>query len=611
MVKKAADIYTPAYCSTTQSIGDRLHNLGGHRVPHNFLHNFYHTDTPKMNRSNFTAWRDSEGADVLFTTSTAGARFHKEHIFAGIIMLLAIILRTSNLGCQSVWNDEYVCVAYLDAPTWSDFQAGYTQHDRYMPPVYHALLYAWAKSIGSDALSLRLLSELISVASLCLVYTLGIALLGKRWAWAALALFAFSPQQIYHAQGIRCYSLLVFFALLSALSFLRMLRGGGMSWWIVNATINSVLVWTHLGSLLLVLTWGMGILLWLRRYRGRIAVWLSIHLLFITPLVGIALLTTRFLTASGATKTALMQPIMLCVVLIAPFFKDSSYLLDALPSEYAGGIGVLTAWQSGFRFFLIGLAFLLVILFAFVTIHTCWLAILGALKSRKEADSTHLLTRHAYLPDESNRQEAPRIVGFLLLWFLVPAFLLYLPVCMVNYSAVVPRYTIFSSPALHLLAVYGALLLYNQRRRRLVLFSMIACMMILGIGTVFLPLRANYLALGRLLATDENRHPIAAMGDSALLVSQIAYNGRLEEETIIQVYSAHELDTWLEKTMSANTRAWIVLEGGPGLEKMNDMLSIEQLLTERELKHTRHLFHGPIVLLAYDISQGERTILGE
>ena len=276
-------------------------------------------------------------------------RYCCPYLFAVLIMFAGLFLRMCTLHEQSVWNDEYVSVAYLDAPHWSAFQDGYKQHDRYMPPVYYAMLYGWARLAGNSAWMLRMLSVLISIVSLCLVYVIGKHLFGSGGALCAMTLFAFSPQQIYHAQGIRCYSLVVLLGLLSAFTFLRMLHRGGRVWWTANVVCTVLLVWTHLGGLLLLCAWSAGGLLWLCQYRVRIIAWLAAQGFLILPLLGIAALTMRDQSAMGAGSLASLNPFMFLVVLIAPFFKDSAYLLDALPGEYVLNAKVFAPWYIGGR----------------------------------------------------------------------------------------------------------------------------------------------------------------------------------------------------------------------------------------------------------------------
>ncbi|HOH29915.1 MAG TPA: glycosyltransferase family 39 protein [Candidatus Hydrogenedentes bacterium] len=527
---------------------------------------------------------------------------------AALIVVLGLFLRTYTLDEQSVWNDEYVSVAYLNAPSWSAFQAGYKQHDQYMPPVYYALLYGWARFAGDSAWTLRLLSVIMASVSLCLVYILGRQLLGVKGALSAMILFAFSPQQIYHAQEIRCYPLVVLLGLLSAWTFLHMMRGGGPAWWVVNTAFTVLLVWTHLGGVLLACTWGTGALLWLRRHKARIAVWLAAQGLLMLPLWGIGALTMGHQTAMGAEKTAVLNPFMLLVALIAPFFKDSSYVMDALPNDYVVNAGLSAPWLVWGRGIVIGISLLLALLFAVSFLHLCVVLL-------KRLAAHFGMSRGGVFKEELEQTQGSFVptgslhtTGFLLLWFCVPAALLVIPVFMVNCSAIVPRYTIFSSPALHYLVILGAQRLHTQWPRRLLLSGMTICMMVLGVFSVFLPMRGNYLALGRLLAADQNNSPVILMGDSALLVSQVAYNGGPNEATMKQVYSIEEVQSRLEAAILATGRAWIVLEETHAFENADMPAAVERLLVDLGLCHTRTLISGPQVLVAYEVfsREGER-----
>ncbi len=529
----------------------------------------------------------------------------KGYAFVALIILVAIGLRTYTVHFQSVWSDEYVSVAYLNASTWSEFQAGYRQHDRYMPPVYHVLLYLWAHLFEISTLSLRLLSVLFAVASLFLMYVVGKRLIGTKGALVALTLFAFSPEQIYHAQGIRCYSLVVLLGLASAWTFLHMVHGGQIPWWIANAAVNTLLIWTHLCGILLVLTWGLGLLLWLRPYWKKIGVWALGQAIAIVPLAGIVLLTTNHQMIMGKEKEALFNPLMFLATLIVPFFRDASYLLNALPSEYAVQNGLTLDGQNGTRLFLLGTSLFLFLLLMAVFAYTCvlFLSYIGSFqgglhkKNLSSEQESPLLTTPPW--------KSPNSFYFLLLWFVVPALTLIVPVCLVSSSALVPRYTIFAAPSLHLLIAYGLMQLHTKYLRQFLLFSILACMMVLGIGATVLPIRGNYLALGKLLATDCNGHPVAVLGDSPLLASQIAYNGHLDPENIHQVYSVKAVSEWLDENKKRFKEVWLILEETHCFENTATLHSIEQLLTEKKLSYVRSCFHGPQILLAFDIHTDE------
>lgn len=129
--------------------------------------------------------------------------------------------------------------------------------------------------------------------------------------------------------------------------------------------------------------------------------------------------------------------------------------------------------------------------------------------------------------------------------------------------------------------------------------------MALGISATVLPVRGNYLALGGLLATDCDRHPVAVLGDSPLPAGQIAYNGHLDPTNIQQLYSVEAISEWLDENTKRFKKVWLVLQETHGFENTATLHSVERLLTDKKLSYVRSYFHGPQKLLAFDIHTDE------
>lgn len=110
-------------------------------------------------------------------------------------------------------------------------------------PLYYVILDAWTKLFGISALSGRLLSALFGIAALPLVYLVGVRLVDSSAALLATALFALSRYQIYYAQEVRMYSLVVLLTLLSWYYFLRLAEGRRMQAAYALSTV--LLIYSH------------------------------------------------------------------------------------------------------------------------------------------------------------------------------------------------------------------------------------------------------------------------------------------------------------------------------------------------------------------------------
>jgi hypothetical protein len=122
-----------------------------------------------------------------------------------MILTLGLILRLIGLESRSLQYDDTFSI-FLAMRSFSEIVSG-TAADT-MPPLFYFLLHFWLM-ISQEIWFIRLLSVLLSLPLIALVYFIVEHWAGRSAAgWAAL-LTAISPLQIYHAQDIRMYVLLV------------------------------------------------------------------------------------------------------------------------------------------------------------------------------------------------------------------------------------------------------------------------------------------------------------------------------------------------------------------------------------------------------------------
>jgi hypothetical protein len=123
------------------------------------------------------------------------------------ILLLGLVLRCIWIDRRGFQYDDAFSIL-LSRLNLADIVRG-TAADT-MPPLYYFLLHFWGL-ISQNAAWLRLLSVFLSLGSVLLLYLiLKETIDPKAGLWAAF-LAAISPLQIYHAQDLRMYALLVFF----------------------------------------------------------------------------------------------------------------------------------------------------------------------------------------------------------------------------------------------------------------------------------------------------------------------------------------------------------------------------------------------------------------
>ncbi len=121
------------------------------------------------------------------------------------IVLLALALRLLGIATREIQYDDAFSV-FLSARSLGQIVQG-TAADT-MPPLYYFVLHFW-QQVSSNLVFLRLLSAILSVLILLITFDL----VRRAWGWAPAAwtalLAAISPIQIYHAQDLRMYTLLV------------------------------------------------------------------------------------------------------------------------------------------------------------------------------------------------------------------------------------------------------------------------------------------------------------------------------------------------------------------------------------------------------------------
>ena len=180
----------------------------------------------------FAAWRLTRSARMTL-------------LFA--VMLLALFLRLHMISLESAWYDEALTTVHLDAPSLGAFLHDAFEQDPYlrMWPLYYVLQYLWCWAFGSSLLAARLFCVVLSVAAAVPVYAVGRRFMGTAGGLLAAAGFACSMVNVYYAQEVRFYALLVFLAAGSMAALLRALDTGEKRAWGLHFALNLALLFTH------------------------------------------------------------------------------------------------------------------------------------------------------------------------------------------------------------------------------------------------------------------------------------------------------------------------------------------------------------------------------
>lgn len=197
------------------------------------------------------------------------------------IVALGAFVRLYRISEQSVWWDDYNSIAYLGAPTLSDYLSIVEDMNEMHVPLYFVAQYYWGHAFGTSPVSIRLLTILVGLLAIPLLYVLGRDTFGRNAGLAAALLLAISPMHLFHDQSMRPYAFMVFFSLASMIAFLRAVNGGGLKWWIANFLFNVLLIETHYFGAVLLFTEGCYLLLTMWRRPLLVAAWSLPHVLLL------------------------------------------------------------------------------------------------------------------------------------------------------------------------------------------------------------------------------------------------------------------------------------------------------------------------------------------
>lgn len=143
------------------------------------------------------------------------------------ILAMAAGLRLLLIGTRSIQYDDAFSLLLADRSLAEIVQG--TAADT-MPPLFYFVLHFWGL-IQPGIVFARLLSVLLSLGAVWLVYELARLVCGdERGGLAAAFLAAISPLQIYHAQDIRMYALVMLAEAGYLVCFFDWLQSKGGSW---------------------------------------------------------------------------------------------------------------------------------------------------------------------------------------------------------------------------------------------------------------------------------------------------------------------------------------------------------------------------------------------
>ncbi len=115
------------------------------------------------------------------------------------------------------------------------------------PPMYFAL--AWLTTqLGHASELVRLPSLIAGIASVPVIYLLGLRTVKRAGALVAASLLALCPFMIYYSSEARAYSVMMLLVMVSTLSMLLAVDTGRRRWWVLYAVASAGAVLSHYTS---------------------------------------------------------------------------------------------------------------------------------------------------------------------------------------------------------------------------------------------------------------------------------------------------------------------------------------------------------------------------
>jgi hypothetical protein len=175
-------------------------------------------------------------------------------VWLSILTIMAAGLRLIEIDKGLWWDEIYFLVTTVRHPLAEIVTVfpGDTQH-----PLYSILTRLSVLAFGEHAWSLRLPAVVFGVASIPMMYLLGVFVSTRAEALISAALLTVSYHHVWFSQNARGYTALAFWALSSTYFLLRGMRTGRRGPYAAYAVAASLGAYTHLTMMFLVASHGL------------------------------------------------------------------------------------------------------------------------------------------------------------------------------------------------------------------------------------------------------------------------------------------------------------------------------------------------------------------
>ncbi len=214
-----------------------------------------------------------------------------------IIFLIAFLLRFWFLEKpEGLWNDEYVSWFIASQNSFSDFLTEMFRNCH--APLYYIYLKLWMFLFNDSDISLRISSVIPSLLTVIVMFLIGKEVKNIKLGLLCCFFTAINSFNIYFAQEVRLYSLLILFSSLSLLFFIHLEKKQNTQNYILFFIINALICATHTLGIIFSF-FNISTLFFLLHRENKIFIKKSQNIIslikYISPFIFVVLLISPFL----------------------------------------------------------------------------------------------------------------------------------------------------------------------------------------------------------------------------------------------------------------------------------------------------------------------------
>lgn len=162
-----------------------------------------------------------------------------------ILSLLALSIRLLNIDkSYGLWYDEMLTYIVSSKSFPVGIMETLLKQDFHMP-LYYFYIHIWIKLFGTSDVCLRCSSVIWGVFSIPAFFYLGKEFKSDKFGYLLASIACLSPIMIYYSQEFRFYSILIFFATISLIFFLKLLENPGKKNFLIFGFSNLIILYIN------------------------------------------------------------------------------------------------------------------------------------------------------------------------------------------------------------------------------------------------------------------------------------------------------------------------------------------------------------------------------